>query len=208
MVLVRGGIPVKPHVQRCADAVVEEFGEGLSPGTYNGHSPPEGPTQALDLFNSETSTGWDLQRRVADWLITNAKKYGVRYVIKWNPNGADWIWNIERAAEGWRAMATRDHRDHVHVTFYAKAEIVTEPTPRKDDDDMLPIFGDAPDGRDGGLWMIWGGFKKRVHTTEVWSDYERLGAKHIGDVDKGSKGKFRLAMFDGAVDVDTLMRKG
>ena len=129
MVLVRGGITVKPHVQKAADEVVREFGPGLSPGTYNGHSPPEGPTQALDLFNQETSAGWDLQRRVADWLIRNAKRLGVRYVIKWNANGNDWIWNIERAGEGWRAMATRDHRDHVHVTFYARAENVEPEIP-------------------------------------------------------------------------------
>lgn len=119
MVLVRGGITVKPHVQRAADEVVAEFGPGLSPGTYNGHSPPEGPTQALDLFNQETQVGWTQQRRIADYLIKHAKRLGVRYVIRWNPNGNDWIWNIERADEGWRAMATRDHRNHVHVTFYA-----------------------------------------------------------------------------------------
>ena len=130
MVLVRGGITVKPHVQRAADEVVAEFGPGLSPGTYNGHSPPEGPTQALDLFNPTTQAGWELQGRVADYLIKHAKRLGVRYVIKWNPNGNDWIWNIERAAEGWRAMATRDHRDHVHVTFYARAEEVKEETPK------------------------------------------------------------------------------
>lgn len=128
MVLVRGGITVKPHVQRAANEVVEEFGAGLSPGTYNGHSPPEGPTQALDLFNPETQAGWQLQGRVADYLIKHAKRLGVRYVIKWE-DGHDWIWNIERAAEGWRAMATRDHRGHVHVTFYARAEVQPEPTP-------------------------------------------------------------------------------
>lgn len=121
MVLVRGGIIVRRHVQYAADILVERFGPSLSPGTYNGHSPPEGPTQALDLFNSEDTTGWALQSRVADFLIAHAKELGVRYVIKWNPNGVDFIWNIERAAEGWRAMATRDHRNHVHVTFYASA---------------------------------------------------------------------------------------
>lgn len=128
MVLVRGGITVKPHVQRAADILVAEFGASLSPGTYNGHSPPEGPTQALDLFTPVSAAGWALQGRIADFLIANAKRFGVRYVIKWNPDGADWIWNIERAREGWRAMATRDHRDHVHVTFYATApENPTEP---------------------------------------------------------------------------------
>jgi hypothetical protein len=135
MVLVRGGITVKPHVQKTADEVVAEFGPSLSPGTYNGHSPPEGATQALDLFNQQSQAGWELQRRVADYLIKHAKRLGVRYVIRWNPNGNDWIWNIERADEGWRAMATRDHRNHVHVTFYASV-IWTEPeTP-------APIKGD------------------------------------------------------------------
>ena len=139
MVLVRGGITVKPHVQRAADEVVAEFGPGLSPGTYNGHSPPEGPTQALDLFNLETQVGWQLQNRVADYLIKHAKRLGVRYVIKWNPNGNDWIWNIERAGEGWRAMATRDHRNHVHVTFYSKAENVPEPTPAPEIGDIMAL---------------------------------------------------------------------
>lgn len=121
MVLVRGGITVKPHVQRAADIVVERFGASLSPGTYPTHSPPEGPTQALDLFTPVSPAGWARQREIADFLIANAKRLGVRYVIIYNPNGADYIWNIERAAEGWRAKATRDHRDHVHVTFYATA---------------------------------------------------------------------------------------
>ena len=146
MVLVRGGIKVKPHVQKAADEVVAEFGPGLSPGTYNGHSPPEGPTQALDLFNQENYLGWDLQGRIADYLIKHAKRLGVRYVIKWNPNGNDWIWNIERADEGWRAMATRDHRNHVHVTFYAMAEVEPEPP------------ANLPEGEIGSMKVryIWG----------------------------------------------------
>lgn len=132
MVLVRGGIKVLPHVQRCADAVVAEFGEGLAPGTYNGHSPPEGPTQALDLFTPDNWTGYELQARICNWLIKNQKKYGIRYCIRHNPNGRDWIWNIERADEGWRAMATNDHSGHVHVTFYASAEVEPDiPAPVK-----------------------------------------------------------------------------
>ena len=119
MVLVRGGITVKPHVQRCADAVVEEFGPSLSPGTYTGHSPPEGPTQALDLFTDDSWVGYQLQEKICAWLIKNQRRFGMRYCIRHNPNGLDWIWNIERASEGWRAMATNDHRGHVHVTFYA-----------------------------------------------------------------------------------------
>lgn len=125
MVVVRGGIRVKDHVQKCADEVVAEFGSGLTPGTYNGHSPPEGPTQALDLFTRADLIGWGLQSQIADWLIKNQRRFGIRYVIRYNPTDQDWIWNIERASEGWRAMATRDHRDHVHVTFYAS--VIDEP---------------------------------------------------------------------------------
>ena len=173
MAVVRGGITVKPHVQRCADALVEEFGSGLAPGTYHGHSPPEGPTQALDLFNPETQAGWDLQRRVADWLIKNQKKYGVRYVIKWNPNGADWIWNIERAGEGWRAMATRDHRNHVHVTFYAKAAEVVDPPkpkPKKESDGMFRY------------WAMDGSQRFCNHIYRSWQGLDPLDAEAADEV--------------------------
>lgn len=80
------------------------------------------------------------------------------------------------------------------------------PDPVHEEDDMaLPLFGDAPDGRGGGLWMLWGGFRKRVHTTQVWDDYQRLGSKHVGDVLKDSGGKFPVAMFDGAIDIEAAL---
>jgi len=121
MVLVRGGITVKPHVQRAADLLVERFGAGLSPGTYPGHSEPEGPTQALDLFTPDNPNGWALQDAICDFLRENAVALGVRYVIR-----REYIWNIERDAEGWRWQGRKnnrrlDHYDHVHVTFYARA---------------------------------------------------------------------------------------
>jgi hypothetical protein len=80
------------------------------------------------------------------------------------------------------------------------------PDPVPEEEDMaLPLFGDAPDGRSGGLWMLWGGFRKRVHTTQVWDDYQRLGAKHVGDVMKDSGGKFPVAMFDGTIDIEAAL---
>lgn len=81
----------------------------------------------------------------------------------------------------------------------------TPTNPQEEDDMALPLFGDAPDGRSGGLWMLWGGFRKRVHTTQVWDDYQRLGSKHIGDVLKDSGGKFPVAMFDGAIDIEAAL---
>lgn len=181
MVLVRGGITVKPHVQRAADEVVAEFGPGLSPGTYNGHSPPEGPTQALDLFNPETLAGWELQNRVADYLIKNAKRLGVRYVIKWNPNGNDWIWNIERAAEGWRAMATRDHRNHVHVTFYASAVDVEPELPTDKDTDMF-TYSTAKDVDSGSIWLVTSGVAFRMHRTEDVERLNKAGVLSVGEM--------------------------
>jgi hypothetical protein len=184
MVLVRGGITVKPHVQRAANEVVAEFGPGLSPGTYNGHSPPEGPTQALDLFNPTTIAGWEQQRQVADFLIKNAKRFGVRYVIKWNPNGNDWIWNIERAGEGWRAMATRDHRDHVHVTFYAKA-VDIEPEPETGDVMALSVryvWGPSDDQRTD--WVFDGPSRifAQVGVAGVLRACDKAGLAELGPV--------------------------
>lgn len=72
------------------------------------------------------------------------------------------------------------------------------PVPSPEEDDMaLPLFGDGPENRGGGLWMASGPFRKRVHTTEVWSDYERLGARHVG--------VFGVAMFDALIDIEAAL---
>lgn len=178
MVLVRGGITVKPHVQRFADAVVAVFGASLSPGTYPDHSPPEGPTQALDLFTPDNSAGYAMQADICAWIIKNQAKYNVRYCIRHNPNGADWIWNIERAAEGWRAMATNDHRGHVHVTFYADDPGESNPpTPNNEGDtsDMF-TYSTAPNVDGGSIWLVTAGFAYRMHRPE---DVQRLNDKGV-----------------------------
>lgn len=173
MVLIRGGITVKPHVQRCADAVVAEFGESLSPGTYNGHSPPEGPTQALDLFTEDSWTGYAYQEEISNWLIENQRRFGIRYVIRHNPYGLDWIWNIERADEGWRAMATNDHRGHVHVTFYASAEVEPAPTPvpTTGDESMKVRYIWGPSPLEQTDWVFDG--PGRIHATGMTADVLR-----------------------------------
>lgn len=127
--VVRGGIKVKDHVQRFANDLQDEVGVSNF-GTYNGHSPPEGPTQALDIFTPDNQAGYRVQDAICDFAIKHQKKYGVRYCIRRTR-----IWNIERAAEGWRQQSitgnrTVDHYDHVHVTFYARAEEVPD-TPTK-----------------------------------------------------------------------------
>ncbi len=127
MAIVRGGITVKPHVQAFVDACEGATG-AKDYGTYNGHSPPEGPTQALDIYNADSVVGYSLQDRIVSFAIENAKRFGIRYIIR-----REHIWNIERVAEGWRRQVhhgnrTADHYDHVHITFYATAPQVG-PTP-------------------------------------------------------------------------------
>lgn len=121
MVLIRTPVNqtilVKPHVQALANALHEQFGLD-SFGTYLGHSYPEGPTQAIDIFTPDNVQGYALQDRVCAWLMANQKRFGVRYCIRRHQ-----IWNIERANEGWREQGvtgnrTSDHMDHVHDTCY------------------------------------------------------------------------------------------
>lgn len=118
--VVRGGFIVKPHVQKMADALEVTLG-ATSFGTYPSHSPPEGPTQAIDVFNADTQNGHMLQDRICAYVRANAKRFGVRYCIR-----REHIWNIERDNEGFRRQKhqgdrTADHYDHVHITFYATA---------------------------------------------------------------------------------------
>lgn len=120
----------KPHVQALANALAGEFGL-ISFGTYLGHSYPEGPTQAVDIFTPDNAQGYVLQDRICAWLMANQKRFGIRYCIRRHQ-----IWNIERASEGWRNQTvtgnrTADHMDHVHDTSYESAPgpFGTVPTP-------------------------------------------------------------------------------
>lgn len=117
MATVRGGFTVNANVQGAANAL-ESDGLASSFGTYPGHSNPEGPLQAIDIFNPDSSEGWAQQDKICEFLIANQARFGVRYVIR-----REHIWNIERASEGWRKMRPHgnrrlDHYDHTHATFY------------------------------------------------------------------------------------------
>ncbi len=92
------------------------------------------------------------------------------------------------------------HRSLTYVRGFARPPYVvavTPPQPVQEDDMALPLFGDGPEDRGGGLWMFWGGFRKRVHTPQVWSAWEALGAKHIGVAD--------VAMFDASIDIEAAL---
>ena len=165
MATVRGGITVKPHVQRFADACQAATGAD-SYGTYNGHSPPEGPTQALDIFNPDNAGGYALQDRIVNFAMANQKRFGIRYIIRRRQ-----IWNVERDGEGWRNQGvtgnrTADHYDHVHITFYAKAAVEPtpppHPVPQPEEPEVAkvayPLQVDAGERRKLPILAIGGGF--------------------------------------------------
>lgn len=197
MATVRGGITVKPHVQAFADACQEATGVSNF-GTYNGHSPPEGPTQALDIFNPDSSAGYALQDRIVAFARANAKRFGVRYIIR-----REHIWNIERDGEGWRrqrhyADRTADHYDHVHITFYATAAAKPtpgpEPQPRPDipqGDLAMLTFRYIFDGQD---WVFDGPSKLFFQLNDprqITEVLDKLGVKALGQVSDVTHNRYR-----------------
>lgn len=97
---------------------------------------PSGRGVDIMIPGYESAAGRQLGQTVADWLIANHSKIGVRYVI-WREH----IWSVERAKEGWRAcgvqascyMGADDsaaHRDHVHVSVFGnQAGVATSSGP-------------------------------------------------------------------------------
>lgn len=116
---------ITPTMQRLLDAMVPEFGQGhgvhcYRDGTWGEH--PQG--RACDLIMTSPLNrmptdeylkhGWEQAR----WLVANADRYGVYYVI-WQEQ----IWTSTRRAEGWRPYTrypngslTEKHYDHIHVS--------------------------------------------------------------------------------------------
>ena len=186
MALVRGGITVKPHVQAFANACDLATGAD-NYGTYNGHSPPEGPTQALDIFTPDTPAGWALQDRVCAFAMANAERFGVRYTIR-----REHIWNIERASEGWRRQThygnrRLDHYDHVHVTFYATAAYVPDPIPTPEPEGFHVLtFRYIYDNGAGAVDFVFDGptklFFQLNDTRQITEVLDPLGVKALGEV--------------------------
>lgn len=182
MALIRGGIKVKPHVQAACEAIQIATGAD-SFGTYPGHSPPEGPTQAVDIFNPDTPTGHALQDRICTFIIDHAELYGLRYVIR-----RQGIYNVERKSDGWRFMPSRgsrtnDHYDHVHLTFYARGLTrvppVVPPIIKRKDTEVL-IYGTPTEGEEtGGIWLLMAGESYRFHLP---ADVQRCKDQGIPDL--------------------------
>lgn len=185
--VVRGGYTVKPHVQRFVDDLEVYLGYPIDVGTYAGHSPPEGPTQAVDIFNADNSSGYAQQDKIAAWARKNQKKYGIRYVIRRHE-----IWNIERDAEGWRDQGvqgnrTADHYDHTHITFYASAEPMPDvPAPIQGDVDSMKVrYIWGPDALNQVDWVF--DAPGRIHATgmtaQVLEACDKNGVPELGRVD-------------------------
>lgn len=78
--------------------------------------------------------------------------------------------------------------------------------PQQEDDMALPMFGDSPEGRPYAFWMIDGAFKKKLHTSGVWDEYQDL-AKRTGTPAPKHVGKIPLALFDALIDLDELAKR-
>lgn len=106
---------VQPQTAALANTLGPKF-RIKTVGGYRAHDPfPDHPSGlALDfMVYGDRATG----QRLADYASQHADELGIQYLI-WYQH----IWNIDRADEGWRAMADRgsptaNHQDHVHITL-------------------------------------------------------------------------------------------
>nr|MDQ6896317.1 hypothetical protein [Actinomycetota bacterium] len=87
-------------------------------GGLRGTGDYHGTGQAVDIMIGANSS---LGAQIAAYVRDHASALGVSEVIY-----AQRIWTVQRASEGWRAMADRgsptaNHVDHVHVSVYGTA---------------------------------------------------------------------------------------
>jgi hypothetical protein len=104
---------VRPQTQAVANLLGPMFGI-TTIGGFRAGDQDHGLGLALDFM-----TGNDVAKgqRLADYVQAHSKELGLSYEI-WRQR----IFNVTRAAEGWRGMAdrgspTQNHMDHVHVSL-------------------------------------------------------------------------------------------
>ena len=101
---------------------VHEIGGFCPGGCTTGHGPVSDhyTGHAIDVMLLPLDqANRDLGDRIASWLVANATRLAISYVI-WH----DHIWSLRRAAEGWRTYTspwggtsvTLRHLDHVHIS--------------------------------------------------------------------------------------------
>jgi len=108
--------PVRPVCTKAADLLGPMFGIAEILGYRND---PAAEDHALGLaLDFMVYTDAAKGQALADYVVAHASEVGLHYAI-WQQR----IYNVTRAAEGWRLMPDRggitaNHFDHVHVSFY------------------------------------------------------------------------------------------
>lgn len=119
----RGGPDnLTPRTRQVRDLVKQRYRVPKGIGCYRTgpDAQDHGEGRACDFMISSgapSPTQVDLGYEIANWATANAARLGIHYVIY-----RQRIWNIERAAEGWRKMGNRggltaNHFDHVHISI-------------------------------------------------------------------------------------------
>ena len=108
---------LQPDTIRVHRAVCAQFPEISRYGGIGG-SGDHASGQAIDIMLGSSTASGDA---IAAFTMKHARELGVSQVIY-----RERIWTVQRAGDGWRAMADRgsptaNHMDHVHVSTYGNA---------------------------------------------------------------------------------------
>lgn len=133
LAIERGLLPDALLLLRCAKQAWPEITTWYGVAQRSGPSDhPRGGAIDIMIPNWRTPAGNQLGKRIADWVVANHARLGVKYVI-WDSS----VWNAERQSGGWRSCATTScysgpndtqaHRDHVHVSVYGTRTVTTTP---------------------------------------------------------------------------------
>lgn len=107
---------VKPHVVNAANEVGTRFGLKTIGGWRPRDQFPDHPSGLALDYMINNAGGRQTGQNVADYLVANAKRLGVKYLI-WNRQS----WNPERGTWARYTSTDNPHTDHVHATFKDKA---------------------------------------------------------------------------------------
>ena len=127
----RGLLPDTLLLLRCAKQAWPQVTTWYGVAQRSGPSDhPRGGAIDAMIPDWRTPEGNQLGKRIADWVVANHARLGVKYVI-WD----SMVWNAERQSGGWRPCAstscysgpddTQAHRDHVHVSVYGTRTLTT-----------------------------------------------------------------------------------
>jgi uncharacterized protein YgiM (DUF1202 family) len=114
---------LKPNALKVLAAVRKNWPQIRTIGGVHPDPLPDHPSgRALDLMlpGYKTKAGKKLGHDMSRWLEKRHDELGINYIIY-----DQHIWNVQRDREGWRPMGGRgsdsaNHKNHVHVTVFAK----------------------------------------------------------------------------------------